>query len=354
MDSKRLYSHDGEPIFWIPPGESPQLVVPSAAFLPLVDDRDWGHGPLGLAELHAKGINGHGVKVCVVDTGVSQQHPDLKAGLAGVMSFTGEPAEDGNGHGSHCLGIVGARANDTGLIGAAPGCQLLSAKSLTNQGWGTSSMIANGIDWARLQGADVISLSLGSPEPDEGIHDAIKRADEAGVIVVAAAGNSGPGENTADYPGAFDECLGVAAIDKNLAVASFSSRGRTNDVAAPGVQINSTYKSGRYAVLSGTSMATPYVAGCIALVLAYCKAKGLAKPNRMALLELIRETSKDLDAGGFDTRTGWGLIQPWKIIQKLGGSPPPPPPPPMETVIIRVPELKARGLAEVAFTFAKP
>jgi subtilisin family serine protease len=177
---------------------------------------------------------------------------------------------------------------------------------------------------------------------------------QAGVWVVAAAGNEGPGEGTVGFPGGFSECLCVAALDQNLAVASFSSRGPAVDTANPGVSILSTYPGGRYARMSGTSMATPYFAGVLALYLDFLRRNQKPKPNLTQVLEILGATSKDLGARGKDTAYGYGLPQIIKMFDAVTPPPPPPPPPPpADSIEISVAELVKNGVNTVRISFVK-
>src|SRR5262249_54153195 len=151
-----------------------------------------------------------------------------------------------------CAGCVAAAANGTGMIGVAPESKLLVVKVLGDSGSGSTSGINAGIDWAIAQGADVISMSLGGPSPDAASRAAVGRAVAAGVIVVAAAGNDGPGADTVGYPGGYPEVIACGALDSNLTVASFSSRGPQVYICGPGVNCRSCYPGSRFATMSGT------------------------------------------------------------------------------------------------------
>jgi subtilisin len=291
----------------LPPGEvAPNEVVILAE---AGDAADWGHATIGVADAW-KVTKGKGATVAVLDTGADLQHRDLKLRIAKSKDFTNSRSGDSDiqGHGSHCLGVVGAAENNVGMVGVAPECTLLSGKVLGDTGSGLSSWIAAGIDWSVEQGADVISLSLGSPTEDPRIKAAVDRAVAKGVIVVGAAGNEGPREGTVGYPGGTAGVVCVAAVDSAERVAGFSSRGRQVVVAAPGVNVRSCYPGDRFATMSGTSMATPYVAGCAALYVSRCKALGV-KPTPADFAERLAKASKDLPPNGRDTATGFGLIR---------------------------------------------
>lgn len=282
---------------------------------------EWGVRKILAPEAWAA-TKGKGVVVAVLDTGCDPNHPDLRGAIKAAKDFTGSSVgpSDVQGHGTHCAGVVGARGT---IIGVAPECLLLVGKVLGDEGWGTDQAIADGLDWARASGADVVSMSLGSSQPSMTIRTAVQRCVSDGVIVVAAAGNSGPGEGTVGYPGGFPECVCVAATDASDRIAQFSSRGPAVFVAAPGVNVRSTYPGGRYAEMSGTSMATPHVAGAAALWVA--THQSVARKDRpAAFLGDSRRTEKDLPPVGRDTGSGFGLVQAKGLV--AGVTPPPPPP----------------------------
>jgi len=234
------------------------------------------------------GATGKGVRVAVVDTGIDYTHPDLGGGFGpgykviGGYDFVNNDADpmDDHGHGTHVAGIVAANGT---LKGVAPDAQLLAYKVLDQNGSGSFSTVIAGINLAMDpdqnpltdDAVDIITMSLGGPgDPDDAVSQAVDNAVNAGVVCTIAAGNSGSAYWTILSPGAARGAITVGASDLNDAIASFSSRGPVQqgyaikpDVTAPGVSINSTYLNHGYAVLSGTSMATPHVAGAAALLL---------------------------------------------------------------------------------------
>jgi subtilisin family serine protease len=233
------------------------------------------------------GITGAGIVVAIVDTGIDYTHPDLGGCLGPTCKviagydFVNSDADpkDDHGHGTHCAGIVAANGT---LRGVAPDAKLMAAKVLDSGGSGSWSNIISGIEWATNpdgnpatdDGADVISMSLGgSGTPDDPVAQAVDNAVTAGVVVAVAAGNSGPNYETVQSPGVARKALTVGATDNSDQLASFSSRGPVPgtwqmkpEVTAPGVSIYSTYLNGGYVSMSGTSMATPHVAGAAALL----------------------------------------------------------------------------------------
>ncbi len=215
-----------------------------------------------------------GIKIAILDTGIDQDHPDLDDKLAGNINFTNSPTRDDlYGHGTHVAGIAAAETNNTqGVAGVGYKSSLLNVKVLNDQGSGYYSWIANGIVWAADNGAHVINMSLGGKQKSSTLENAVNYAWSKGVVVVAAAGNDGnPSPN---YPAKYENCIAVAATDDDDAKAGFSNYGDWVDVAAPGLYIYSTFPNHPYAIGkslnydygSGTSMATPHVAGLAALV----------------------------------------------------------------------------------------
>lgn len=239
------------------------------------------------------------VIVAVIDTGIDFNHPDLAAqawvnekeknGKTGVdddgngyvddvngFNFAGNKgdATDDNGHGSHCAGTIGAKGDDgKGLVGVNWDVSMMAVKFLDKSGSGTLANAVKSIDYARINGAHIMSNSWGGGGPSEVLKKAIVDANAAGILFVAAAGNE-TNDNDANptFPAGYDveNVLSVAAIDNRGALASFSNWGqKTVHVAAPGVNIVSTVPGAKYDSYSGTSMATPHVAGIAALLLAY-------------------------------------------------------------------------------------
>lgn len=324
------------PVWTLPPGEAIPMTLTAEACPKAEEIRDWGHTNLNLVEAH-KVTKGKGVKIAILDTGCDMNHRDLKGRVVASKDETNSRSgpSDVQGHGTHCAGIALGSENGTGIVGAAPEASLIVGKVLGDSGSGSVDGIARGIVWSTEQGADVISMSLGGPGADSWIPPALAKAEAAGVIVVAAAGNEGPGANTCGYPGLYPACIAIGATDKSNAVAAFSSRCGAVYVGVPGAGILSSYPGDRFATLSGTSMATPYVAGLAALWVA--AHPEVAKKDRpKAFREALKVACKDLAPTGRDTATGFGLPDAVKLV--AGGSTPPvdPPPVPMPgTEVIR-------------------
>ncbi|MFE6754013.1 S8 family serine peptidase [Streptomyces sp. NPDC057684] len=236
-------------------------------------------------EAWAAGYDGKGTKVAVLDTGVDTDHPDLKGRVAESKNFTdSEDTGDHQGHGTHTTSTVGGTgaASDGKQRGVAPGTTLLNGKVLNDSGSGATSWIIAGMQWAVDQGADVVSMSLGNPAQTDCTDPMATATEELAqssknTLFVIAAGNTGPGNNTVSSPGCAPSVLTVGAVDRDDSTANFSSRGPAYgshtlkpEITAPGVDISAAAAGGRgvyaYQSMSGTSMATPHVAGAAAIV----------------------------------------------------------------------------------------
>ncbi len=289
-----------------------------AQFVSLAETVDWG---LAAYDIPArwKQSRGRGIKVAVMDTGIDAAHPDLVDAIDAARDFTESAAgpADRHGHGTHVAGTIAARDNGSGVIGVAPECRLIVAKVLGDDGAGSARGVAAGIDWACAEGADILSMSFGSPMADAQIKAAVDRAVERGKFVICAAGNDGRGDSV-NFPARWPDTIAVAAVDRNSRVAPFSSRGPEVDIAAPGEDVLSSYLHGGYARLSGTSMATPFVSGVVALMLAKHRAEGGATPvrNCTELREHLRRTARDAGPAGHDPNYGWGLIDPARMLER--------------------------------------
>ncbi|CAH0158200.1 Thermophilic serine proteinase [Arthrobacter sp. Bi83] len=224
---------------------------------------------------------GSGIKVAIVDSGVAMDHEDISQKVVARTNFSDtkiiNPEDyDKYGHGTHVAGIVAAAHNSTGVAGVCPDCTILDAKVLNDSGSDSSSAIAKGIDWAVVNGAKVINMSLGQRVSSRTLETAVNNAWNKGIVIVAAAGNAGTQAKI--YPGAYPNVIAVAATDNKDDKASFSTYGKWVDIAAPGVNVYSTFpihpfvlgtQNGRsmgYDIASGTSMASPIVAAVAALV----------------------------------------------------------------------------------------
>jgi thermitase len=211
-----------------------------------------------------------GQEVAVLDTGVDYNHPDLDSKVLLGYDFVDNDYTpyDLNGHGTHVAGTVAAETNNAqGVAGMAPNTNILAVRVLDANGSGSLADIADGIEYAADAGAEVINLSLGCNCSTTTLKNAVNYAWNKGVVVVAAAGNDGV--STTFEPASYTNAIAVAAVDRYDQLASFSNWGASwVDVAAPGVDIASTYPNNRYVYMSGTSMASPHVAGLAGLLAA--------------------------------------------------------------------------------------
>ena len=287
------------------------LGKPSSAVQP-TETLEWGANRID-ADLAWATSKGTGVKVAIIDTGIDKDHPDLVANLKGGTNFVApglkaaDPNKwnDDNGHGTHVAGIVAAVDNSIGVIGVAPEASLYAVKVLDKNGSGYVSDVIDGIYWAIQNGMQVINMSLGSASDVQALHDAVDAAYNSGILVVAAAGNSGdgnPNTNEVIYPAKYSSVIAVAATASDDSIPTWSSSGAEVELAAPGVSIRSTWNDNMYKTISGTSMATPHVAGVVALKLS---SGILASDIRVNL----QATAQDLGIAGFDYSYGYGLVR---------------------------------------------
>ena len=300
-----------DPIFVLPPYKVERVMVAASEI------KDWGLEMFGIPNLWRQ-TKGEGIRVAVLDTGIALKHRELVDAIEDARDFTNSPSgpSDVDGHGTHVAGIIAARQNGGGVVGVAPEAKLLVGKVLGDNGYGTAQQLVSGIRWAIDKKVDIISMSLGSPVASNEMHRAIQAAIEAGIFVICAAGNSGPNLDTVDYPAIYPETIAVGAIDRSRRIAQFSSRGKAVDIVAPGDNILSTYPPKGFAVLSGTSMATPFVSGVVALMLAKHRRFGGQTPvkTQADLIEHLRKTAIDGGMPGFDPHYGFGLIDPEALL----------------------------------------
>ncbi|WP_414528325.1 S8 family peptidase [Nodularia chucula] len=287
--------------------------------VPNLGGRNWGADLVKAPAAWAQGYTGRGVVIAVLDTGVDYTHPDLKDNIwtnPGEIPGNGIDNDgngyiddtqgwnfadnsnnviDANGHGTHVAGTIAGGNNGFGVIGIAYDAKIMPVKVLSDQGSGSSTSVANGIYYAVNNGANVINLSLGGNFPNSSIENAIQYASSKGTVVVMAAGNNG--YPFTGYPATYANNWGLAvgAVDQNNNLANFSNRAGMNAfpyVTAPGVGIYSTVPGNQYATYNGTSMATPHVAGVVALMLS-------ANPNLTdaEIRQIIIETAENSTSG---------------------------------------------------------
>lgn len=256
----------------------------------------------------------HEVIVAVVDTGIDLDHSGFEKGqilvnLSKSFVTNEKDADDGNGHGTHCAGTIGSPE-----YGVAQGVKMIAVKVLSASGSGTWTGVMNGVQYA-AEKADVLSMSLGGGASSSGntVETAVQNAIDSGVICVIAAGNSGPSAKTIGTPGVVWDAITVGAIDKYGTIARFSSRGPTvygtikPDIVAPGVNVPSLWKNGGTKTISGTSMATPHVAGLVALM--------LSKNKNLKPADVKKRIMKDVFGKAEDNVYGKGCVHAVKATE---------------------------------------
>ncbi|UUV46242.1 peptidase S8 family protein [Bacillus phage vB_BanS-Thrax2] len=263
---------------------------------------DWGLRAINVQ--HAwKSTKGKGVKVLVIDTGTDANHPELKGKIKyGINMFKKtNDITDMYGHGTHVSGLIAG--NKTGV---APEVDLYVAKVLDDKGEGSMASVMDGITLAINFQVDVLCMSLGirGGLPVQ-LEQRILEAHAKGINIVCAVGNMNLPEP--DYPAFMDEVIAVGGVDKNLKHLEFSNRGAEVDITAPAIDILSTHKDGKYAKMTGTSMASPLVAGAIALLIAHNRDKGIELTNTQ-----VKEKIKSLGQHSYDY--GYGVLDLKKLL----------------------------------------
>jgi len=286
---------------------------------------DWGTKLIG-ADKAWKKYRGKGIKVGIIDTGIDYFHSDLKDNLIRCKSFIDDTdGFDSNFHGTHVAGISCGADNGTGIVGVAPEAEIYSAKIFNSNGQTSATAEQRALEWLASENVHVVNMSYGGlfpidiPGVKESLqkyHDCVKAVANAGVIMVAAAGNAGNPRDTLDrisWPARFPETFAVGAICQELQRADFSSTGDMLDFAMPGVDVYSCYPGNKWARYSGTSMAAPFLTGCIALLQEYAlKTKGRVFTFEEIKSELAKYAI-DLGVEGIDPEYGYGMVNIGKI-----------------------------------------
>lgn len=277
-------------------------------------DNSWGVDRVDAEAAHSNSETGSGADIAIIDTGIDDDHPDLNANIGagkaivecGTRSCAGSPCFSGNcneawsddhDHGTHVAGIAGAEDDEEGVVGVTTEATLHAVKVLDCNGCGSFSDVAAGIEFVADQGWDVGNMSLGGSKSDV-VEDAVEYAYDKGVLLVAAAGNDGPCTDCVGYPAAEPEVIAVSATNKDDCLADFSSQGPQVELAAPGKDVYSTVIDG-YATFSGTSMASPHVAGAGGLLMANGDTNTDARDQ-------LNSTAEDV--GLADNEQGNGLV----------------------------------------------
>lgn len=283
----------------------------------LVPDNVWATGAPILWNL---GFTGVGCKIGVLDTGIDS-HPDLlnKIILRRDYVQDGLPSSSFNMHATHCSGTIAANGR---IKGVAPGASLIDYRVLDRNGSGSYTSITSAIKQSIVDGCNIISLSLGGPIEYLPLHSAIKEATAAGILVVVASGNEGP--NKISFPAYYSEVVSVGAVNFDATTGNitlpqtpwFSNSNDQVDVAADGWKVLSTVPGGKYAILTGTSMATPCVAGFAALLWERFSAKMKRKPTEPELYSLLKSSTVDILQVGNDIVAGAGFVTVFPELPK--------------------------------------
>jgi len=292
-----------------------QDVEPDAIAQATADTVPWGITQVRAPLVWPGGDTGGGVKLAIIDTGLDLTHPDLAPRYAGGYNFVANTTtpQDDNGHGTHVSGIAAATIDGAAVEGVAPAASLYALKVLDATGSGYYSNIIAALQWCVTNKMQIASMSLGGSSSSYALQQACNAAYNSGVLLVAAAGNSGAprsrrATSTVNYPAAYDSVIAVAATDTSNLRASFSSVGPQVELSAPGVSILSDKLGGGTIIYSGTSMACPHVSGAAALVYAAGVTSAAAVRSR------LDSTATDLGTTGRDTSYGYGLLNAYKAV----------------------------------------
>ncbi len=261
---------------------------------------------------------GNGIRVAILDTGIDQNHEDLTVAGGETTVDDTHWGSDGSGHGTHVAGTVAALDNTIGVVGVAPDVSLYAVKVLSDAGSGTVASVVAGIEWAVGEGIPVLNMSLGGSSDSQTLRDACDAAYGAGHLLVASAGNNGnPGGrgDNVGYPARYASVIAVGSSTQNDTRSSFSSTGPDVELIAPGSSILSTLPGDEYGTYSGTSMASPHVAGVAALT--------WAANNELShsdVRQILRDTAEDL--GLSSNQQGYGLARADLAVAAASGAEP--------------------------------
>lgn len=274
----------------------------------------WSVSLIGSQKIHARGVTGVGVKIGVLDTGVDYNHPDLAKNYVGGDNFVSldpsyhDPFDDSyNSHGTHVAGTIAAELNGVGVVGVAPGASIYAIKAIDGAGFGSVSSVVAGIDWAVANQMDIVNMSIGFSTFSQALYDACAAAEEAGLLLVAAAGNNYGGPVL--YPAAFPSVIAVGATTIFGEISPMSAVGPEIELTAPGLNVYSTIAYGDYWFLGGTSQAAPHVAGVAALLMSagMNDIDGDGAVDSQDVRRQLRVVASDLGSVGVDPVYGYGL-----------------------------------------------
>ena len=273
---------------------------------------DWGLKQLNIPNVWTK-TKGAGVTIGVIDTGMPYHNDIGDNAIAGESFIPGEDIEDLQGHQTHCVGIISAMDNGFGMVGVAPQATCLCVKGLSNSGSGTYGGLISSLQYCLDKKVDLVSMSLGGPNPSAEMEQMIDKLIQANIPVICAAGNSG--NAGVGYPGGYTNTIAVGAYDEYGRVAGFSSKGPEVDFAKPGVAIYSTYLNNSYSRMSGTSMATPFMAGVVALLLSKWKSDK-RQYTVDDVIDKLKAHAVDKGSQGKDENWGHGVVDVESIFFK--------------------------------------
>jgi len=276
--------------------------------------------PYGIVMIKAMNVwdeynnKGENVRICVIDTGVNRDHPDLDEDR--MFGYDGNELvqpwyRDVDGHGTHVSGIIAASDNNEGVVGVAPGAEIFTARVFSTNGQFYSSNVITALQVCKDAGAKVISMSLGGPDSLSYEKQAYTDLHEKyGIVTVSASGNDG-GTNYS-YPASYDNVISVSSVNWDYERSSFSTRNNKVDVAAPGSRILSTYENRGYALVSGTSMSCPHVSGVVALML---NANPSATPAQ--IFKALETSSENPNTTERDNDMGYGIVNALAAVKEI-------------------------------------
>lgn len=280
------------------------------------NEYQWDKVMIGIDLLHKANLSGKSIKIGILDTGLREKgHDDFNYdNVIDAKSFTKDGVIDGNGHGTWVNGAIGAKLNNTGVVGGAYNAEIYVAKVLENSGNGGLVPLVQGTQWLIEKGCNIIngSLGFGSSKVVEQYRHILNEGIKSGVIFVFASGNGGK-KNEVDFPALIDKVFSVGAIDSAGRIASFSNKGQELDVVAPGVNVlGISHSNTGFISMSGTSQASPLVTSFIACYMEHYKSINNKFPSFDELyLDITKNNTKDLGNTGLDPAYGYGMVYPF-------------------------------------------